>query len=239
MEIYNATGVLKTGELKVNKSIGSLIVSSSRALDELTNEIITIWIERANGSNVPIATNIPLVDFIMLSVYGGESVQSSATLNLIAVCEIAPEGSIRLFDGESLKFKVDGLLSTETYAFHGVEEPISSDSIYQFETKTVASEDTSKKLDVAGYDLAIINTMATIDTLSYQYGNKEVTKFLPFEIQTLSRDIDPIQYIASNGSVSQSIGTLVTLPLIAVNEIEVQKVAGTLIKLTLRTSKNV
>lgn len=237
MEIYNATGVLKTGELKVNKSIGSLIICSSRALSALTNEIITIWIERANGSNESIATNIPLVDFVMLSVYGGESVQSNATFNMMAVCEIAPEGSVRLYEGESLKFKVDSLIAGETYAFYGIEEPLSSDHVFMFEKKTVASEDTSKKLDVAGFDLAVVNTLASVDTLSYQYANKEVVKYLPIELQVLSRDVDPIQSIANDGTVEQSIGTLVTLPLLAVDQIEVQKVAGTLINFTLRTSK--
>lgn len=239
MEIYKGTGVLKTPELKISKSIGSFIIASSRALTELTNELVTIWIERANGSNVEIATNIPLKDFIMLSTYGTEATQSNSEYDMIAVCEIADEGSVRLYENESLKMKLDGLLSAETYAVYGVEEPNSSETVYRYERKTIASEDLSKKINVENYELAVINTMSSIDTLSYRYTNGEVIKYLPFVLQVISADVDPIQAILANGSVIQTVGTLVTLPLTAVSEIEVNKSPGTFIALTMKKQNTI
>ena len=239
MELYKGTGVTKTGEIKVSKSIGGLIIASSKTMEQLANETITAWIERANGSNIEIATNIPLNQFILACTYGGESVQSDADYNLIAVCEVAHEGSVRLFENESLKFKLDGLTPGTTYAVNGVENPVDSDSMYKFELKTIASEDPNKKIDVRGYDLAVVNTLTSVDTVSYTFGNKEVVKYTPFELKTLSRDIDPIQVIAVDGTVQQNIGTMVTLPLLAVNDLEFQKSSGTLISITLRTSHEI
>ena len=61
--------------------------------------------------------------------------------------------------------------------------------MYFFEQKTVASEQFSKILDVKGFDLAIMTTHASVQDVSYRYSNGVVVKYLPFELQSLSRDI--------------------------------------------------
>jgi hypothetical protein len=63
MESYIATGRTKTDEQKITKSIASLIICSTKTVDELTNENITVWIERVNGSNVYLAQSVKLSDF--------------------------------------------------------------------------------------------------------------------------------------------------------------------------------
>lgn len=239
MKIAEITGKLKSDEITVTKSIGSLIIATSLALNELTNEKISIYIERGNGNNVIIANKVNLKDFILASTYGSEAVQSQDANKTIALCEIAFEGSILLAEKESIKIQLDDLKSAHTYLMYGVEEPLYTNNLYFFEQKTIASEEFNKKIDVKGFDLAVMTTDATITDISYSFENGQVVKYLPFELQTLSRDIDPIQYLSVDGLVSQGLSTRLALPLLSVNSIEVNKDQGSIINFLVRTIKNV
>lgn len=239
MKITSITGVAKSPELNVTKSIGSIIIASSLGLSELTAEKISIYIERANGSNVILANKILLKDFILASTYGSEAVQCDADYNCIALCEIANEGSIFLQEKESIKITLEDLISAEQYDLYGVEEPENTNELYFFEQKTVGSEEFNKKVDVAGNDLAIMTKDSTIDDVSYHFVNGQVVKYLPFELQTLSRDIDPVQAISPTGTVIQSLSDRLCLPLVAVHAIEINKSQGQIINFLVRTLKTV
>ncbi|MGO4770410.1 hypothetical protein ACEN2I_02015 [Flavobacterium sp. W22_SRS_FK3] len=239
MKIASITGVNKSPELQVTKSIGSLIVSSDLALSELKTEKISIYIERGNGSNVILANKIPLKDFILASTYGTECTQSDEDNALIALCELSEGGSIFLAEKESIKITLEDLVDTKLYELHGIEEPESTDSIYFFEQKTVASEEFNKKIDVNGFDLAIMTVDPSVSDLSYQFVNGQIVKYLPFELQTLSRDIDPVQAILKNGSVVQGLNDRLTLPLVAVTALEINKSQGSIINFVVRTLKTV
>lgn len=239
MKIASITGVAKSPELNVTKSIGSIIVASSLEVDNLTTEKISIYIERANGSNVILANKIPVKDFILASTYGSEAVQSDDDYNLIALCEIAHEGSIFLQEKESIKITLEDLIPAESYDLYGVEEPENTTDLFIFEQKTVGSEEFNKKVDVSGNDLAIMTKDDSVDDVSYHFINGQVVKYLPFELQTLSRDIDPIQAITATGSVVQSLKDRLCLPLVGVHAIEINKAQGQIINFVVRTLKTV
>lgn len=239
MKVTEITGKLKSDEITVTKSIGSIIVATTKSLTELVNEKISIYIERGNGNNVIIANKVNLKDFILASTYGSEAVQSDADFKTIALCEIALNGSIFLAEKESIKIQLDDLISTHTYAMYGVEEPTFTNDLFFFEQKTVASEEFNKKIDVNGFDLAIMSTSETVSDISYGFSNGQVVKYLPFELQTLSRDVDPIQSLNVDGTVSQGVAGRVALPLLDVNSIEINKSQGQIINFLVRTSKNV
>lgn len=239
MKIATITGVAKSPELTVTKSIGSLIVSSDLPLSGLTTEKISVYIERGNGSNVILANKVLLKDFILASTYGTENTQSDANNALVALCEIAEEGSVYLADKESIKIVLEDLIVAKRYDLHGIEEPVATNNLYFFEQKTVASEEFNKKIDVQGFDLAIMTVDASVSDLSYQFQNGQVVKYLPFELQTLSRDIDPIQAILSDGKVVQGLTDRLTLPLVAVVGIEINKSQGAVINFVVRALKTV
>lgn len=239
MKIATITGVTKSPELTVTKSIGSLIVSSDLALSALTTEKISVYIERGNGSNVILANKVLLKDFILASTYGTENTQSDANNALVALCEIAEEGSVFLAEKESIKIVLEDLISAKRYDLHGIEEPVATNNLYFFEQKTVASEEFNKKIDVQGFDLAIMTVDNSVSDLSYQFQNGQVVKYLPFELQTLSRDIDPIQAILSDGKVVQGLTDRLTLPLVAVVGIEINKSQGAVINFVVRALKTV
>lgn len=239
MKIKTITGVSKIDEISITKSIGAFIIAvDGLAVDQLTTEKISYYIERANGKNVYPANKLPLIDFILGSSYGNEAVQSDSSFETIALCEIALNGGIFLAEKEIIKLSLDGLDPTKTYEIYGVEEPNQTNILAFFEQKTVSSEDFSKKVDVKGYDLAIMTSHASIEDLSYRFENGQVVKYLPFELQTLSRDNDPIQAIKGT-AVSPNVGNRLSLPLLCVDEIEINKTQGSVINFVVRNFKTV
>lgn len=239
MKIKSITGVTKVDEISITKSIGAVVIAvDGLAIDQLTTEKISIYIERANGSNVYLANKIPVLDFILASSYGSEAVQSDSNYELIAMCELAVGGGIFLAEKESIKLAFDGLDSTKTYDIYGIEEPTQTDTLAFFEQKTVASEEFSKKIDVNGFDLAIMTTHATVQDLIYKFENGKSVKYLPFELQTQSRDFDPIQAVKGTAVLAQ-IPNRLSLPLLHIDEIEVNKEQGAVINFVVRNFKNV
>jgi hypothetical protein len=239
MKITTITGVTKTAEISVTKAIGSLIIASDVPLSGLTNEKISAYIERGNGSNVILANKVLLVDFILASTYGTENSQSDANNALIALCELAHEGGIFLAEKETIKFVLEDLDATKRYDLYGVEEPLLTNDLFFFEQKTVSSEDFNKTIDVHGFDLAIMKVDSKVSDISYKYANGQNIKYLPFELQTLSRDVDPIQAILQDGKVLQGLNDRLTLPLVAVDSIEINKSQGSIINFVVRTVKSV
>lgn len=239
MKIKSITGVTKVDEISLTKSIGAIIIAiDGLSVEQLTTEKISVYIERANGSNVYLANKIPVLDFILASSYGSEAVQSDAKYETIAMCELAVGGGIFLAEKESIKIALDGLDTTKTYDIYGIEEPTQTDVLAFFEQKTVASEEFSKKIDVKGYDLAIMTTHATVQDLIYRFQNGKSVKYLPFELQTQSRDLDPIQAVKGTAVLAE-IPNRLSLPLLHIDEIEVNKEQGAVINFVVRNFKSV
>lgn len=239
MKIISITGKLKVEDIQVTKSIGGLILGLSMPVADLLNEKISMYIERANGNNFTLANKILLKDFISLASYGSEALQCDSNYPLIAICEIAKDGGIFLAEGEKIKISFDDLRSAHTYDVYGIEEPTPTDVLFVFEQKTIASEEFNKKIDVRGFDLAVMTEHATVQDLSYSFAeNGGIVKYLPFELQTMSRDLDPIQAILQDGTVLQNHSGRLILPLHQVDAIEVNKEQGAIINFVMRTVKN-
>lgn len=239
MKIVELTNVTKSQEISVTKGIGSLIIATTKSLHEIDSEKISIYIERANGSNIYLANKVPLLDFILASTYGNEAVQSEGTQRTIALCELALDGSIFLADKEQIKIQLEDLELTTSYVLNGIEEPASTDKLYFFEQKTIASEEFNKKLDISGFDLAVMTKKPSLQDISYTFENQKVVKYNPFELQTLSSNVDPITSIDKEGTVQQRLADRLVLPLVHVDYIEINKSQGEVINFVVRNIREV
>jgi len=237
MKIYDATGATETGIIAITKSISTLILATTLKFSELTTETIRVEVERANGSNFEITKGLMfLKDFILANTYGTDALVSSATggLELIAVCEICNEGSIHLFEKDVIKIEMRGLISGETYKINGIEEPQTSTEIYSFEHKSMSSEDTNKDFNVEGYDILVLDTSDTIEEINYTFANGQVVKYSQYELQCMSKSIDPVAYVQIDGKVTSSFAGKLQLPLVAVRNLNIRKAQGAVINLILR-----
>lgn len=236
MKIYSGTGTISTQTLKVQKSIESLIICSDKTPDQIQNETITVYIERSNMPNKYFCNAMPLIDFIMLTNYGNDAIVSSSTLNTIAKCNLSDEGAVRLLDGEVLNIIINGLNSAKTYEVHTIEDPILVEEFFKFDRKTCAIDDTVKTVNVKDADLCVIDLPASVQDVTFKFVDGSTTKHTPFELQIMSKDIDPVFALSFDGKVIQNHPTKVAFPLDGVKEIEVVKSVGDLVTITTRTT---
>lgn len=241
MDIYSGTGVTTTGNLKINKGLHALLIAATVDFTALTgSELVTLYVERPHASNVEIATNIPLIDFICESTYGAEAIQADDIYNFIAKCEICDgDGAYMLSEGENIIVNISGILTTQTWKIVGLEDPIKTLHLKKLERKTVASEDFEKNILTAGFQMAVIDdTGNTVTEYTFQYSNGERIKYKPFDLKCIMRDNDPIAYITKTGVTKQYVGRLV-IPLedaesgLTIEQITVNKPQGSVVNFIL------
>ena len=225
MEIYKGTGKTTTGTILLTKSISTLIIATTLEYNQLTTETIRVEVERANGSNFEITKgSMFLKDFILANTYGEDAFVADTVRDygLIAVCEICNEGSIHLFEKDVIKVTLNGLDATKTYAF---------------EHKSMSADDTNKDFNVSGYDILVLDKSDTIEEINYTFDNGQVVKYTLYELEAMSKSIDPVSYVKKNGTVLSAFPDKIQLPLLAVSNINIRKlggVGGAVINLILR-----
>lgn len=227
MEIYNGTGKTKTGEIRVTRPIGALVVGMSQPFAALSNETITAYVERANGNNTEILTDIPLFAFIGASTAGNPAVFETET-DLQALCEICEDGSIDLQETESIKIKLDNLKSAVNYSLFGVEYPQTSNTSVKISRKNILQGETDRRFDVEGQELMLLDGVDTILELTASYVNGYSCKYIPEELKALSRDFDAVKLVRT-GVAPQTdfdLPNLITFPLVGVRSIDVKKKDG-------------
>lgn len=237
MEIYKGTGKTTTGTILLTKSISSLVIGSSLEFLKLNTETIRLEIERANGSNFEITKGtMSLRDFILATTYGADAIVSSTQFNFktVAVCEFTTNGAVHLFEKDVIKITLNGLDAAATYVINGIEEPETSTEVYQFEHKSMGSDDTNKDFNVSGYDVLVLDKSADIEEINYRFENGQVVKYTMFELEAMSKQIDPVAYVQQDGLVASGFDSKIQLPLFAVNNINIRKTQGSVVNLILR-----
>lgn len=232
MEIYNATGVLKSGTLRVTKSIGALAVVSSRTIGELTNEKINIHIERKNGSNEEIATNILLSAFISTSLFGeGKALDKTGT-GLTAICELANLGAIELGENESIVISFVDLIAGVTYALYGIEYPVTTPEKAFFSEKVMLAGQKQRTFEVGGFDEGIM--IGDFEKIRINYPTQEgshTVEYTKLELRALSSDMGLI----SSGADAQITNTLFSV----VGAFSIEIFSANQVNLVLRDINNV
>lgn len=237
MLIYQGTGVTKTQELRVSKPISSILIRTDRALSEMGNETITVWIEKANGSNVEICTNVPLLDFMLISTFGTSAIFEDAVYPVCGLCELTPEFAIALRENESIKMRLDNLAPTKTYHINGIEEPVTADAVVFFDRKVCLVGETSRKFDVSNYESLCITNHTAISELVLKFDNGQTVRYLQDEFIALSLDTDPVLQVNQSGGGTSLLENRLVFPLFGVEEIEVLKDEATQVVLILKDEK--
>lgn len=236
MEIYNETGKTKTNELRVTRPIGALVVSMSQAFEALTNETITAFVERANGNNTELFTDLPLKALIGVSTAGNPAVFETAN-GIVALCELCEEGSIDLQETESIRIKMDGLKSGVTYTLNGLEYPSLANTAVKVTRKNILAGETERKLDVREQELMLIEGVAFINEMVVTFANGHNCKYVPAELMAISRDFDAVKSIKNTGTVfgvGFDLDSFVTYPLVGVDSIDIKKKSGDEVRLYLK-----
>lgn len=215
MEIYNATGVLKTGQIRVTKSVGALVIGMSQLFSALTNEKITMHIERANGSNEEICTNILLSAFIGTSVFGeGQIITSGGGIS--ALCEIANSGALPLGENETIVISLTDLKSLVTYSINGIELPVKANEIVFLTEKIMLAGQKNRQFEVSQFDEAYIVGAFEKVRLTYETEQGAVTtEHLEKEVRAMSADF----HLLHAGALTEVTDTVLSVVGVSVLEI--------------------
>jgi hypothetical protein len=215
MEIYSSTGVLKTGQLRITKSVGALVVGMSQLFSALTNEKITVFIERANGSNEEVCTNILLSAFIGTSVFGEGQIVTTPT-GISALCELANSGALPLGENETIVVSMTDLKSAVTYSLNGIELPVKADEIVFMTEKVMLAGQKNRSFEVSQFDEAYI--VGTFEKLRLSYETESGTQtveYLESEVRSLSADF----HLLHAGATTEVTDTILSVVGVSVLEI--------------------
>lgn len=236
MELFTSEGknLTKSGVLLLTKSIGSLIVSMSVDVEDLTTEQIKIEVERKTGNLEITKGFMSLFDFIALTTFNDDAVTADAKYKTTAVCEIAEDGAVFLDEKDVIKIELAGLKAAQTYVLNGIEEPQTSEKVLSFENKSMSSDDKDKNFEIEHCDLALIDNSDTITEVAYTFLNENVVKYTLHELRCLSRQVDPVAYIRQDGTTLSGFASKLQLPLFGVKSINVRKSQGSIVNLLCR-----
>ncbi len=224
MEIYNGTGVTKTSTLRVTKSIGALVIASSDLqFSDLANERINVHIERANGDNEYIATDISLSAFVASSVFGEGKIIDNGT-SFSALCELASMGAIPLQENENIVISLTELTSTKNYALHGIEMPVLSSQPIVFAEKVFLNGQKNRSYDVVGFDEGVIIGDFEKVRLTYPTNHGSITtEHSKLELRAISADLGLLR-AGSTAEITQTVLSLVgvtSLEIFANNQVNI------------------
>ena len=236
MQIYNETNKTKSGEQRVTRSIGALLVGMNQNLNALVNERITVYIERSRGDNHYLANKILLKDFISGSIFNRSKVYTDDAREYTqALCDLTNGGSIPLKSSESIKVELTDLKPSVTYVLNGIEYPQQANRLVMFERKQILDGELEKTLSTSGYDVAIINNKSIVNSLEFSFANNVKSKYTKLELEAIAQDSQYyVGFDKSEAYLLNTSGALV-LPLAMVNFLEFDKNSGaievTLVKL--------
>ncbi|TJY33386.1 hypothetical protein [Pontimicrobium aquaticum] len=244
MEIYNATAKTKSGELRVTKGIGALLITSSRKVSELVNEKITVFVERQDG-NVKILNKVLLKDFILASTFADGLVagDTANSVGLSALCEIAKfvnmqtgessGGAIPLAGDEVIIVELTDLVSAQTYTVNGIEYPQIANAFVSSERKTINSDETVRELIVQHRNVMVLGSKSVLESIDMRFSNGRNVTYTKKEIEAISNDVEGIFGFDIDGTVYSDAGSSLVIPLVEVDSIQIEKTAGTSMELTL------
>lgn len=238
MEIYNATGVTKTSELRVTRAIGALGIEMSQKFDAITNETISAYIERADGNNTTILPDISLAAFMAGSVSENPAIFQGA-FGCSALAEICENGSVMLQDTEAIRIKLEGLKAGVTYQIHGIEYPNLSPDTVVWSRKNLLVGEADRKLDLSKEELLVIENPNGITDMLVTYINGNTVKFTNKEMVMISRDLDAVKIVDSDattllGRTQFDLPNLLNFPLVGVVSIDFKKVDSEAVRLFLK-----
>lgn len=222
MRLYSQSGVTQSGLIRITKPVSSLLVRTTRPIVDMGNEKVTIYVEK-KGSNVEIATNIPLLDFMLLTSYGASAITSDGTFLTCCICEITPEFALKINEDEAIIVELTGLASAHTYAINGIEEPVTADAVVYFERKQALIGETRKSFDVSEYESICIQNYDAVDELKLTFDNGETVSYFKEEYKALSVDVDPTLQVTNTGTVVSLLASRMVFPLFGVDTIEILK----------------
>lgn len=227
-QILNTNSRVNVTDLKVEHSIGSLTFTLSTLLGlDQSGANITMFVDGNQGTDERIATQFPLLPFLLLGTVGeSQIIQNSKGYN--CYIPLTDSANIALGDKESLNIELKNLPSSSTTIINSIEYPLDGGDIMTYERKVVNSETSQRKFDVKNSDYILFKDIDNAQSLHFVYKNGKNIKYTVEEIKQISLDFDPVKIYKEDGTVTTEIEGYTSMNLFGVDSIEIFKGSGKL-----------
>jgi len=234
MLLLKTDGLKTSYKITVNKGISGLIISSPSDFNALNKDIeISLMVERANGANYEITNGfLNLKQFIVASTAMADQIVFFEELNVgfCATLELTELGAIHLYEKDNIIIELRGIpngVSAPYFHIFGIEEPITTDTVFSFERKNMASETTNQDFDVTGFEMVLLTGLDKSPNedktqLALTYDNGVIVNYTPFELCALFATVDPIVLTAVDYSLCDHNDYLI-LPLEGIINLQIRK----------------
>lgn len=175
--------------ISVTKGFGALIIASSRNPQDMTEERISLYVEKATG-NQYIAQDVLLKDFIGILTHQEDAIHYHNSF-YHSMCELTEDGGyIDLSENETIKIQFSKIMANDTYIIYGFEEPVATKELLKIERKVMASETLTQDFNLKGYDVISLENLPALSEIQLNWDNGTTTTHLPIEMETFVRSLD-------------------------------------------------
>lgn len=224
------SGKLKTGDLKIEQSTGMLYLKSSKALPDLTNEELNIWIARSSGDDTYLATRCPLKEAILLSLKNDDNLVQYYKGAYLYFLNIGVEGALNIEEGERLMISIDNLKSTDTWEIGYHEDYERTNSYAVFEHKTLIAGNTDVRVPLAGVSVVAFTVNGETEIGMSVDGQEKRMSFEELQMQMFEDE----NYLGfnSDGSPMPLLDTHIVIPSNIVDSLRFYKTSATIVDIT-------
>lgn len=224
------TSVKKTTTVNVNLSKGfqSILFLLSLRLYDLTNEMISIKIQRPNRGDVELTNGfVNLLQLLLVGNFSQKTVSFFDIFNTSVILDLSQFGAIKLQDGEQVLIALKGLKATETYILDTIDSPVESDKFPEYVTRPFNSELTEVECDLSNTQIACFSDDDNIDEIILTMDNAVQVRYTPRELKNELQSTFPISYIGSDSKIIPYPTNFYVLPTLGIDHITIRKSPGT------------
>lgn len=185
MEHYNATGVTKSGEIKIEVPTQYLLIGVDD-IASIADERISIKVQSPADNNVDIAVQVRLIDVFALAQHGEEMGFLNSGMTYFIV-PLSTEGAVALVDDDKLVVELDSLAVGITYSINSIASDVATYDLVSYKTKQVESTNLHKEVFMEDADVMCLNGFDHITKASVAFIGGEVRDFEPIELYALER----------------------------------------------------
>ena len=231
MQIYSGTGVTNFTSAPITKSPDSLIITMPKAVSALSNELITIWVERQSGQNIYLATKVKLRHFIMACLSAQLSQSQLHGSNTVVAIDMGLEAALKLATSEKMYVRIEGVQTSETWSLNVTEGREVSTQHINFDYKSMLTGEQEKSFNVSNHEIAVFEVPEELNEIGLVRGTVE-QRFTPFELSVLQKEDFPVLGYTATGVIPADSAILV-LPLQGIDAINFYKDTDGIIGMTL------
>lgn len=174
--------------IRVNLGQTTTPVLTGNLLTELNLIKTSLELQNGSGSQI-VMQETPLGDLFQLALLnGGHFVHELVGAESIVTClvEITNEGTLRQMNNDAYVLNLSGTFGNNTIDIYAIDFPMES-KVLNFHERITLDANSSQEISVSDATFLAI-PKASLDTVEFLYSNNSRCKYLPIEIDFMSRD---------------------------------------------------